>query len=82
MMPTPAERLVEAIGHDAAVSVLLVLTDIHEDHVLEVDDGPRSRLISPSVAWLIDSLTDGLLGKDHSRFIAAHIDGAEGAEAQ
>lgn len=74
-MPTPAEKLVEAVGQDAAVSVLLWLDDLYDEHALEVEDG---RLISPSVEWLKESLRDGLLPTPVT-IRTALTDGEEGA---
>lgn len=57
---TPTQTLVEAVGHDTAVSVLLWLTDIYDEHALEYD----GKLLSPSVEWLVDSLRGTLIERE------------------
>lgn len=57
MSKTPTETLIEAVGEDTAVSILLWLVDIYDTHVLEFD----GRLFSPSVEWLRDSLQYSLI---------------------
>lgn len=57
MITTPAQALVDAVGEDTAVSVLLWLVDIYDTHVLEFD----GKLLSPSVEWLMDSLKNALI---------------------
>lgn len=57
MNTTPAQMLVDAVGEDRAVSVMLWLSDIYDLHALEVD----GKLLSPSVEWLLDSLRHELM---------------------
>lgn len=54
---TPTETLIEAVGEDTAITVLLWLSDIYDTHVLEFD----GKHISPSVEWLRDSLQYSLM---------------------
>lgn len=50
---TVRDSLVAAVGEDVAVSVALWLSDVLDDHSLEVD----GKVISPSVAWLAEAVT-------------------------
>lgn len=59
---TPTESLIEAVGEDTAVSVLLWLVDVYDTHALEFD----GKIISPSIEWLRDSIQYALIdGKEN-----------------
>lgn len=51
-MTAVRESLVAAVGEDAAVSVALWLSDVLDDHSLEVDD----QVVPPSLPWLLDAI--------------------------